>query len=197
MTDENALITTLVAAAKRHDNMLNSYSQAFRSLTSEIRRTLDPLRIRSGAGSVIMFSTRVDTGSGTQALIIKINITSGNHAIGTSVLNFQTAGLDYSPIDGSLCGFVQVILSKGDYWEKLKPFKISTLVRLAVGQIESIEDISLEVLDIWWITADNPNQWLRFNANKQEEPVVIKDYIYFLLDQVYNPEYKGRTHNIS
>jgi hypothetical protein len=173
--DAGELRDALIAAAKRHDEMLAAYRRVTSDLFHEIVRAAGPLQ-----GDMRIFQGRTETEGDLMAFVIKSNLTSKDHAIGRRVLTFQTSGLGYHPASGALCGFVQVILGSEDYWGLLK-------------KRESIEGISRKVIDLLWTYADSPGVWFRRNRDGAEQQLVMSDYLFRLLDTIYNPEHKEWT----
>lgn len=191
----------LVAAAKRHDDMLIAYSKAVDRLFQEIVKASQTLK-----GTKTLFQGRTESEGGMKAFVIKSALTNKDHRIGRSVLNFQTSGLGYHSSHGALCGFIEVILSDGDYWSLFKSSKVPFLKAMAAGMVsqdlvsnmytgasrrlQSIEDISRDLIDLLWTSADNPGVWCRRDAEGEEQQIVMTEYLLRVLDAVYNPEYK-------
>jgi hypothetical protein len=204
-TETDNLIKSLEAAAKRHDDALAAYNQASQSLFAEMRQAVDVLRMPGFMGKNLFF-TRTELEGNLRALVIQSGLTDKNHTIGTSVLNFQTSGLHYHHSNGQLCGWIEIILSNGDYWKLFKSAKISPLTAMAVSMVsreifsgmetrserklQSIENVSREIVDLLWATAEKPGEWLYRSAEGEPRQLVVKDYIYNLLEAIYNPEYK-------
>jgi hypothetical protein len=148
----------------------------------------------------------MDLEANQRILVIQSGLTDKNHMVGTAVLTFQTGFLGYHPSNGQLYGPIEVILSDGDFWKLLKGAKISLLKAMAASMVsremlsgmeassrrklESVEHISREVVETLWTMADSPGVWFYRKSDGEPQQLVVKDYIYFLLEAIYNPEYK-------
>lgn len=205
------LVDKFVAAAKRHDDILDVYTKAVTNLFDEITKVINSLEVRVGFDTRSVFKYRTESEEGLQALVIKSNITNKNHSIGRTVLNLHATGLGYSLENGGLCGFLQVIASDGDYWELAKKSKFNPLVGITVGMVspyalagmvfernrrnlDSIENISREAIDLLWVRADSPGDWFIVMGDKESQPINVQEYAINLLERFYNPEFKDWTH---
>ena len=202
--DPNQLINAFTVSAKRHDDMLTTYTQAARKLFTDIKHTIDSLKVPARFGAQNIFNARIESDSDVYALIIKSNLTKKAHTIGTLVLTFQMAGLDYHPLNGQLCGCIQAIVSDGDYWEKTKSARINPLLGIAVSlantemasdmasrrdqKLQAVEGISRNVYETFWLQADSPTVWYQ-QTNGSFQPITPDD-VYAPLDRLYNPEGK-------
>ncbi len=195
------LRNALIQAAKRHDDFFAVYQRVVNDLFQEIAQAIRELQ-----GKTRIFEGRTESSQGVRAFVLKNRLTNKGHLVGKSVLTFQTLGLDYHPTDGRLCGAVDVIWSDEDYWAILRRAKVPIVQSIAASvisrelasalhkqkrhQLESIENITRESIATLWTSADEPGRWFLVDPEGMEESLVVRDYLYRILDLVYNPEYK-------
>lgn len=212
MTTNDMQSTIFVESAKKHDEMVVTFNQATNTWFGEIKQFLDTtFKIPGRLGSKTIFNTRLANESGTNALIIKSQLTDKPHLIGNAHLNLQTSGLVYHPKDGHLCGSIDIIISDGDYWHKIKTSKINPLFGIAVGlanqqaladlqqrrdqKIASIEDISRQ--NTGTILFDPLYQPYWFVLHDSEaSPIYTQEFISQIIDRIFNPEGKDWVYKV-
>lgn len=203
--DAATLSSSLVAAAKRHDDALAAYWQATRALFNEFERSLRGFTVGGGLSRRAVLATRIETDNNALGFVIKSGLTNSAHYIGTNVLTFMTAGLGYHPQGGSLIGSVSVILSDGDFWQLYRSSKSSVGGLLVAGMIsreyqanviaskqrkmQSIENVTRRLVDTLWAAADQPTAW-RNSFETNAKPVQAEAYLFGVVDQFFNPECK-------
>jgi hypothetical protein len=203
--DEIKLAENLISAAERHDTMhLQVYPQEYSKLFDEIIRSIK--LIVHPKNKKMIFKTTLTIWDYIRVLVIDNNLSKCFHQIGQSIITFIPVGVFYHPTTGQLSGFIEIIHSNGDFIQEWKRSKVNPFAFFALNmfdhrfassysskkryQMESVHNIERTSVGFLWTTMDRPGKWLRFGPDNNIQDVVVKDFIFNLLDHAYNPEGK-------
>lgn len=203
--DGATLCSSLIAAARHHDEALTAYHQASRALFNDFDKLLKGFTVGGGLSRRSVLNTRIESDNNTLGYVVRSGLTSSSHYIGINVLTFMTLGLGYHPASGALIGSIGVILSDGDFWQLYRSSKSSVGGLLVAGMIsreyqasivadkqrklQSMENISREQIDTLWAPAEQPGAW-HDSFEAAAKPVQPEVYLFRVLDQIFNPECK-------